>query len=170
MMFDLLWQYILVFLMAALPWLEILFVIPIGIGMGLNPFGVGIVSFAGNFIPVVLIVYLLKWFQTTRLYTNWKSRREEKKAVKLAAQTEQDEEKLMKKQRRAARAHRVFEKYGLPGLALLGPLLTGIHLAAVIALSLKANKHATTVWMGASLAAWTVFLTIAAYYGFDFIL
>ncbi|WP_035187194.1 small multi-drug export protein [Alteribacter aurantiacus] len=166
-MFELLWQYTMIFIMAALPWLEILIVIPIGVGMGLNPYGVGIVSFLGNFLPVLLIVYLLKWFQNTAFYMRWKQKRERKKAEKLAAQSEEKQEK---KKNRGERAQRIFEKYGLPGLAFLGPAVTGIHLAAVIALSFKANKHATTIWMGVSLVAWTIALTVASYYGFDFIL
>ncbi|PYZ97036.1 small multidrug efflux protein - like protein [Alteribacter lacisalsi] len=161
----------MIFIMAALPWLEILVVIPIGIGIGLNPFGVGLVSFIGNFLPVVLIVYLMKWFQSTAWYKRWKIKRQKKKAEKeAAAVTEKEQRKLAKKKRRNERAGRIFGKYGLPGLALLGPAVTGIHLAAVIALSLKAGKLSTTVWMGVSLFAWTVLLTVVSYYGFDFIL
>ncbi|WP_096439574.1 small multi-drug export protein [Alteribacter populi] len=166
-MFETLWQYMMIFVMAALPWLEILVVIPIGIGIGLNPVGVGVVSFLGNFFPILLIVFLMKWFQTTNFYLRWKEKREQKKA---AEETNEDLTKLEKKQRRNQRAAAIFKKYGLPGLAIMGPIVTGIHLAAVIALSLKASKLATSVWMGLSLIAWTIVLTIVSYYGFDFIL
>ncbi|TMW70635.1 small multi-drug export protein [Alteribacter natronophilus] len=170
-MFELLWQYTMIFIMAALPWLEILVVIPIGIGIGLNPFGVGLVSFLGNFLPVLLIVYLMKWFQSTSWYIRRREKRKRKKeAEEEAAVTEKEQRRLAKKQHRRERAGRIFEKYGLPGLAFLGPAVTGIHLAAVIALSLNSGKTATTVWMGVSLLAWTILLTVVSYYGFDFIL
>ncbi|AOM83699.1 small multi-drug export protein [Salisediminibacterium beveridgei] len=150
-MIDVLWQYIMIFLMAATPWFEILLVIPIGVGMGLEPFLVALVSFAGNFLPILLIVWLLNWFQTTAYYARYKKRREEKMTTKDTP----------------SRGQRVFQKYGLPGLAILGPLVTGIHLATVMALSLKVGKLSTTVWMGASLFIWTVGLTFASVYALE---
>jgi uncharacterized membrane protein len=155
-MLDLLWQYILIFLMAATPWLEILIVIPVGVGMGLEPFLVGFVSFIGNFLPVLFIVYLLHYVENTQRFRNWKAGRLKKKRRKRSSS-------------RGKKAESLFIKYGLPGLAVLGPALTGIHLAAVIALSLKAGKHETAWWMAISLAGWTIFLTIASIYSIDWI-
>ncbi|MBU8906802.1 small multi-drug export protein [Desertibacillus haloalkaliphilus] len=190
-MIDLLWQYTLIFIMAATPWLEILLVIPIGIGMGLHPFWVGVVSFVGNFLPVLFIVYSLKKIQHSNMYRRWKQKREEKKQQKEAAkQLDRDEtmdsnderahaetteyesnhpNEVEKKLSKQQRAFLIFQKYGLPGLAILGPFITGIHLAAIIALTLKADKHKTTIWMGISLLLWTVFLTIASYYSIDWV-
>jgi uncharacterized membrane protein len=153
---ELLWQYTLIFIMAATPWLEILIVIPLGIGMGLDPFVVALLSFAGNFLPVLFIIYVLHIFQRTRTYRKWKVLRRRKRRHK-------------KKKSRSLKAQRLFHKYGLPGLAALGPALTGIHLAVVIALSLQAGKHRTAWWMGLSLMLWTVFLTIASVLSIDWI-
>lgn len=150
-MIDVLWQYTLIFIMAATPWFEILLVIPIGVGMGLEPLLVALVSFTGNFLPILLIVWLLNWFQTTAYYARYKKRREEKLNAKNTP----------------SRGQRVFQKYGLPGLAILGPLVTGIHLATVMALSLKAGKLSTTMWMGVSLIIWTLGLTVASVYALD---
>lgn len=150
-MFDVLWQYILLFLMAAIPWFEILLVIPIGVGMGLEPFFVALVSFIGNFLPILLIVWLLNWFQTTAFYTRYKQRQATKQNMKNTP----------------SRGQRVFQRYGLPGLAILGPLVTGIHLATIMALSLKISKGRTTLWMGISLLIWTVGLTLASVYAME---
>ncbi|WP_416148877.1 small multi-drug export protein [Salipaludibacillus sp. HK11] len=184
-MLELIWQYFLIFIMAATPWLEILIVIPIGIGLGLNPFWVGFFSFVGNFLPIILIVYSLKKFQQTTWYLNWKKKRAEKKQFKQREKHNQssiydknldplnEEAEISpdanKKIAKKSRAISIFNKYGLPGLALLGPAITGIHLAAIIALSLKADKHQTTLWMGGSLLVWSIFLTIASYYSLDWI-
>ncbi|WP_244895300.1 small multi-drug export protein [Evansella clarkii] len=216
MLWETLWQYILIFVMAATPWLEILIVIPIGIAMGLNPYMVGIVSFIGNFLPIILIVYLLKWFQQTKWYKGWQEKRRSKKLQKQRKkeaagtngdmqsdtyetihiespvsgqdlnrekneqETDMDDQgpgqnpaasnlpakrKASKKEKAAA----IFHKYGLPGLAFVGPIITGIHLAAVIALSLKSDKLKTAVWMGVSLLIWTIVITAASYYGIDWI-
>ncbi|SDN74635.1 small multi-drug export protein [Alkalicoccus daliensis] len=156
-MIETIWQYTLIFLMAATPWFEILLVIPIGIGMGLDPLLVGIFSFIGNFLPVLFIIYLLRFYQQTSFHRR-------RKAAKLWKKRHSK-----KKPGRNEKAQAVFQKYGLPGLAIAGPAITGIHLAAVIALSLKADKHATAWWMGSSLFLWSIFLTIASIYSIDWI-
>ncbi|WP_096187844.1 small multi-drug export protein [Evansella halocellulosilytica] len=172
-MWEVLWQYIVIFIMAATPWLEILFVIPVGIAIGLNPIFVAIVSFIGNYLPIILIIYAFKWLKQRRFIQKWKQRRDEKKEKrKTDQQLDATEEKVHEKeskQRKKQRAAAIFHKYGIPGLAIVGPILTGIHLAAIIALSLNANKNTTAVWMAISLAAWTIVITAASYYGIEWI-
>lgn len=53
---DGLLQYVLVAILAAIPWFEILLVIPGGIGIGLNPIAVGALAFLGNTVAVLAIV------------------------------------------------------------------------------------------------------------------
>ncbi|PRO66121.1 small multi-drug export protein [Alkalicoccus urumqiensis] len=149
---ELIWEYFVVFVMAAVPWLEILIVIPIAVGMGLDPWLTAVVSFVGNFLPVAGIIYLLQYMEKT----TWYKKRQERK-------------KQNAKKDRGARGRKVFQKYGLPGLALLGPAITGIHLAAVIALSFRAEKHATFWWMAVSLGIWTVVVTIGSVLGVGWI-
>jgi uncharacterized membrane protein len=161
--------------MAATPWLEVLIVIPIGIGMGLHPIIVGIVSYIGNFLPIILIVYTLTFIKRTRIYQQWQQKRQDKKQHNrhmegLSAKKKEERRlKEEKRSRRQQRAKSIFYSYGLPGLAFLGPLVTGIHLATIIALTLKANKRHTTVWMGVGLGAWTICITVASYYSIDWI-
>jgi Ca2+/H+ antiporter, TMEM165/GDT1 family len=136
---DLLWQYALVFLAAATPWLEIVIVIPVAIGAGLAPVPVAIVSFVGNALPVLGIVAMFRSWQRHRgPVRRWRRR-----------------------------AVRVWARWGLPGLALTGPAVTGIHLAAVMALALHADRRATTGWMTLSLALWTVATTLATVAGIE---
>jgi len=93
-------QYGLVFLFAALPWVEILVVIPIAIGVGLNPVLTGIVAFAGN----AGSVYVLLLFH--RRIARWRRRRRSKPG-------DGDEPTG----RRHEWAHGVWDRYGLPGLS-----------------------------------------------------
>jgi Ca2+/H+ antiporter, TMEM165/GDT1 family len=144
-MADLLWQYTLVFVAAATPWLEIIIVIPVAIGVGLSPIPVTLVSFVGNTLPVFGIIVLFR---------EWERRRGP----------------VMR--RWSPRAQRVWDRYGLPGVALAGPVLTGIHLAAVMALALQADRRRTALWMTLSLALWsvvTLLVTMAGFEGFRWI-
>ncbi|EGL82949.1 hypothetical protein CathTA2_1506 [Caldalkalibacillus thermarum TA2.A1] len=146
------WQYLIVFLLSATPWIEIAVVIPIAIlVVGMSPLGVGVVSFIGNYLPVVIIVLL---------YERWKAWRAKRRPVEEESDTE-----MVSKRR--ARAQRIFERYGTPGLALFGPLVTGIHLAAVIALMFGVRKQYILLWMGLSLGIWAVVLSVGSVFGID---
>lgn len=141
-----LWQYGLIFILAATPWIEVLLAVPAGLAMGLQPALVAVIVLVGNTAPVFLIVSGYHYWQT------WKSSRQNSNSD------------LTDKRRQ--RAQVIWDKYGLPGLALLGPLLTDIHLATMIALVLQPEKSRALFWMNASLVAWTLGLTLAFFYGF----
>ncbi|MGI8875909.1 MAG: small multi-drug export protein [Egibacteraceae bacterium] len=154
------WGYVAVVLAAATPWLELLVVIPAGITAGLPAVPVGLLAFVGNAAPVLGIIGAWGWWTRRRA-----ARRPDQPATADAG-VPGDHEHRPKRQ---ARAERVFARYGLPGLALIGPLVTGVHLATVIALGLRAPRTATAVWMTASLALWSAVVTAAAAAGLDLI-
>lgn len=141
-----LWEYIVVFTLAAIPWFEIAAVIPLGILRGLQPVAVAAVAFFGNLSTIVLLIYL---------YEKAKSYLDKKKGPK----TEEG--------KRGRRAKRIWNKYGLPGLAMLGPVLIGIHIAAFIGLSLGAKKNWVLLWMTVSLVIWSVVFGFGSYYGIE---
>ncbi|VEF47367.1 putative small multidrug efflux protein [Bacillus freudenreichii] len=141
-----LWEYILVFLLAGVPWIEVAAAIPIAIIRGLQPIPVIILGFAGNLLTTLLVIFL---FEPIKNFL-FKKRGEPEDGGK-----------------REARAKRIWNKYGLPGLALLGPILIGIHIAAFIGLTLGAAKNWTILWMTISLLIWSIVFGAAAYYGVE---
>ena len=50
-----LWQYTVLFLLAAAPWMDVSIVVPLGIVWGLPPFSVGLTAFLGNLILILLL-------------------------------------------------------------------------------------------------------------------
>jgi hypothetical protein len=150
-LWDDLLLYLTVFVMAATPWIEILIVIPFGIGVGLNPIGVGAVSFVGNAIPIYLIVVGYERLQI------WWSRRRGKLFIDPGDESWQHG--------RRARALNLMHRYGVPGVALAGPILIGAHLGALLTLAVGAPRNLIVVWMTASLALWTIAITIASFFG-----
>lgn len=142
------WEYFLVFLGAAIPWLEMALVIPLGIVTGLNPFWVVVIGFIGNMVTVMALII---GYDRFRLW--------------LAKRRAGKEEKESK---RSERAKRIWNKYGLPGMLMLGPILIGTHIAAFIGMTLGASKRQTTIWSIISIAVWAVIFGVLTAMGFDF--
>lgn len=142
------YEYLMVFIGAAVPWLEIALVIPLGIVWGLSPFWVIVTAFIGNMLTVMALIIGFEKFRV------WYAKRQEAKGKAPSKKSE--------------RAKKIMNKYGLPGLALLGPILIGTHIAAFIGMTLGATKKNTTVWLTASIALWSLVFGIATALGFDF--
>jgi len=144
------WRYALVFVLAATPWIEVVLVIPAAIALDLNPVVVAIVAFLGNAVAVYVIVLFYR-----RIRGWWRARRSKAES--------EDESK------RSRRARRLWDRYGMAGLALASPLLTGIHLATFLGLALGASDRSAAGWMTVSLVLWTVVLTVASVWGLSFL-
>ncbi|AIY05103.1 hypothetical protein Plano_1138 [Planococcus sp. PAMC 21323] len=142
------YEYILVFLGAAIPWFEIALVIPLGIVWGLSPFWVMMLAFIGNMVTVLALIVGFDRFKV------WYNKRQEAKGKTTNKKSE--------------RAKQIWNRYGLPGLAMLGPILIGTHIAAFIGMTLGATKKNTTVWLTISIAAWTLVFGLLTALGFDF--
>ncbi len=146
------WSYLAVFVLAAVPWIELIVVVPLGIVLGLNPIAVGLAGFMGNWITMLLVILLFdRW-------RRWRDRRKAPRGGQSPAES---------RSKRKGRAIRIWEKYGLPGLAVSGPILIGAHIAAAVAMALNSPRKSVTLWMSLSLAGWTALCVIFAYYGFD---
>lgn len=145
-------QYGLVFLFAAFPWVEILVVVPVAIGVGLSPVSTGIVAFAGN----AGSVYVLLIFH--RRIARWRKRRR--------SEPEADDGTTS---RRREWARRVWDSYGLPGLSLAAPVLTGVHLAALLALAAGSRSRTVAGWMTVGIGVWTVALVAGSVFGISLI-
>ncbi|WP_153730808.1 small multi-drug export protein [Sporosarcina obsidiansis] len=141
-------DYFLVFLGAAIPWIEIALVIPLGIIRGLSPFWVMTLAFVGNMATVLLLIL---GFQQIK---NWIERRNRKKGKGES--------------KRQQRGEKIMNTYGLPVLALAGPILIGTHIAAFIGLVFGANKVNTAIWSAISIALWCLLFGVLTAMGFDF--
>lgn len=141
--------YIVAFLFAATPFFEVVTVIPLGAIAGLDPFVTGIVALLGNALTVLLVIVFTDQIRA------WLERRRREKGKP-------------EKTKKNERAQRIFTKYGLPGLCLIGPTF-GSHLTALIGISLSGSKGKTTIWMMISLTAWSILMAILSYYGMNVI-
>ncbi|WP_208588914.1 small multi-drug export protein [Gracilibacillus suaedae] len=138
-------EYLLIFLGAAVPWFEIAIVIPLGILSGLNPILVILAAFIGNMATILALIIGYDKFKL------WLAKRNKKKESK-----------------RQDRARTLWNRYGLPGMVLLGPILIGSHIAAFIGMTLGATKRSTFVWSSFSIGAWSLAIGVLTALGFDF--
>ncbi|MGF7033854.1 putative membrane protein [Paenibacillus mucilaginosus] len=197
-----LWSYAAMLLLAAVPWVDVFVVIPLGIAWGMNPAGTAVSAFIGNWIPLLLLALFFREFSA------WRARRKARKARRRAAQAEaglpqaetagagealpaeaprgggseaphaappppvQDGagngEAVLGTSKKYARAKRIWEKYGVPGLALVAPVLLGTDLAALVALTFGSSRRWVMLWMTVSLVLWTVLLTVGSVYGLGY--
>lgn len=139
---DGVWQYVLVFALAAIPWFEVLLVVPPAVALGLDPLLVAVTAFLGNGLTLYAVIVL-----NARVLSWWRQRRSGSASA------------------RRERAQALWERFGLRVFAFASPVATGTHIGAVLALLFGASRRAVTVWMSVSLAAWTVALVVASSLG-----
>ena len=79
---------------------------------------------------------------------------------------------LQRYQQRVAQAsqdtglfRRIWDRYGLIGLGLLGPMTVGAQIGAALGLTLNAAPRRLFVWMSIGALAWSILLTIAVLLG-----
>ncbi|MGM8211546.1 small multi-drug export protein [Virgibacillus sp. W0430] len=138
--------YLIIFLVAAIPFFELITIVPVAIVGGLPAIPVMIVAFSGNFLTILLLIVFLDKIRS------WMKKRRKKKT----------------ESKRGQRAQSLWNKYGLPGLAFIGPFFVGSHLSAFLALTFGGTRKKTFVLMTASLLAWTIVLGSAAHFGFGY--
>ncbi|MFC0273326.1 small multi-drug export protein [Metabacillus herbersteinensis] len=163
------WPYIVVFLLAATPMFEIIGVIPLAIIAGLSPIPVALLAFLGNLLTVLLVIFLVDklkaWMLTRKAKKNPQPQLEGSEFEDSAS----DQVSVEEDTKRSKRAKKIWEKYGLPGLAILGPLLIGSHIAAFMAMSFGSKRSWVTGWMTASLILWSVVAVVATSLGLELI-
>jgi membrane protein YqaA with SNARE-associated domain len=125
-----------VFLAGATPWIEAVVVIPAGLLFGLDPVWVVVSAMAGNAITIFLFAYLgsaiREWFR---------SRRKPENAAKPD---------------RFAKAQKLFDSYGIYGLALVSPILVGTQFAAAVAVAAGVKPLRTSVLITLATTLWAV--------------
>ncbi|MCQ4086614.1 small multi-drug export protein [Saccharibacillus sp. JS10] len=123
-----------VFLLSLVPFLEGYIAAAVGIAIGFPAIATILAATLGNWVSVMAVVVL---------YDKIGKYREGKASKKSST-------------KRMEKARALFSKYGVPGVALIGPLAFGHHLGALISLLSGAPKRYVTLWMTIGIIVWTV--------------
>ncbi|MEY2826761.1 MAG: hypothetical protein RLZZ122_1125 [Actinomycetota bacterium] len=120
-----------IFIAGAIPWFEAIAVVPSGIIFGLDPVMVVIAAVLGNSITIFIFAYAGSQIRS------WLIERRRKNGKTGES-------------KRFERAQAAFDKYGIYGMALLGPLVIGTQFAAAISVAagVKPLKGALVVTIG----------------------
>jgi membrane protein DedA with SNARE-associated domain len=120
----------------ALAILEIWAAIPLGFVLGLHPLIIVFTNIIGATIGVLIIIFAGERLRN-RILKSHKSRKENGKPGAI---------------------QRIWQKYGVIGLGLLAPFLTGALLGAAIGIASGASAGKLLFWMTTGIILWTVIL------------
>jgi len=119
--------------------------IPVGLALGCNAFTIIIMTGAGALVAIV-IIYLLG-----RKVKKWILNRINKgKSVS-----------------KKGKLNRLFEKYGVPGMGIIGTLLLGPNMTMAMGMIIVKKERSLLVWTAAGIIIWTVVLTLIGTYSVE---
>ena len=122
--------------------IELWAAIPAGTALKLHPLLNGLAAGLGAIIGALLVIII-----GDRL-RNWLLKKKENK------------------QKNKGQIYRIWNKYGVIGLGMLSPLITGASLGAAIGISLGASPKRLLFWMSIGIVFWTILLTAISTFGF----
>ena len=137
-------QWLAVFLVAAIPLVESYTGTFIGVAIGLHPAVAASAAIAGNAVTVLIIIAV-----TSRIRASVRS------------------EKKVRTPSGRQRLKRLFERFGIPGVALLGHP-TQLSSAAMVGFG--ADRRKVIVWELVSIALWGVVIAVLAGFGAELLL
>lgn len=155
------WWFLLgAFVGGAIPWLEAIIVIPAVVLAG----GPLVPSVAAAIAGNLLTVWVAAVFGA-RVRAWWMRRRRRRQQERG---TEPDPETRARWDRRMERINRVMRRWGMPGLAILGPLGLGTQFSALAAVAVGQSSRAAFAWVGAGTLGWSLVATALTVAGASF--
>jgi uncharacterized membrane protein len=160
-------QPLVVALAGAVPFIEGEGAASIGIVGGIHPVVAAIAGIVGNFVCVALLV-LLGSGARDAVVSRRRNRVKAREAVAvpvgggagsdLAVHDVADASDPTTPRR--AKFQRAFERYGVPGVSLLGPLLLPTQFTATMLAASGVGTARILFWQGVAIVAWTTLLTV----------
>ena len=135
------WGLFGIFLAGAIPWMEAIAVVPSGIVLGLNPYATVIAAVVGNAITIFLFAYAGSSIRAKI------SRR------RIAKGKSSESPKFEK-------AVKAFDRYGIYGMAALGPVIIGTQFAAAASVAAGVKPLRVSFLVTASMILWSIAIAV----------
>jgi hypothetical protein len=135
------WGLFGIFLAGAIPWMEAIAVVPSGIALGINPVATVVAAVIGNSITIVMFAYA---------GASIRSRISERRLAKGKSSESPRFEKAVK----------AFDRYGIYGMAALGPLIIGTQFAAAASVAAGVKPLRVSILVVSSMVLWSIAIAI----------
>jgi len=135
------WGLIGIFIAGAIPWMEAIAVVPSGILLGLNPTATVTAAILGNAITIFLFAYLGSTIRSKII------------ARRIAKGKSAESPKFDK-------ALRAFDKYGIYGMAFLGPIIIGTQFAAAASVAAGVKPLRVSIIITTSMILWATLIAV----------
>ncbi|RDW15129.1 small multi-drug export protein [Oceanobacillus chungangensis] len=145
---NVIYQYIAVFIIGFVPFLKAFVAVPIGVLLDLHFILVVLVGVTANWLSVMAVIIFSSFIRS--LFS-------EKERI--------NSDRFIN--RRFQKAKTYFNKYGVPGISLLGPIIGTNHIGALVCIIAKANKKNIILWQTISIVIWAVGTGVLFIYGVD---
>ncbi|PCE16436.1 small multidrug efflux protein [Microbacterium sp. SZ1] len=149
-------QPLIVALAGAVPFIEGEGAAAIGIIGGIHPVIAAIAAMVGNFLCVAILVIAgagARKAIVTRARSRQAVAADGSSLEEIPAETDRGSA-------RRAKFQRAFERYGVPGVSLLGPLLLPTHFTATMLAASGVSKGRVLIWQAVAIFLWTTAVTI----------
>jgi uncharacterized membrane protein len=130
-----------VFIAGAIPWFEAIAVVPFGILVGLNPWLTVLFAVLGNAATIFLFAFLGHRIRAWML----------ERRLKAGKQGES---------KRFIKAQQSFDKWGIYGMAALGPVVIGTQFAAAISVAAGVKPMKTSILISLATLLWASAIAI----------
>ena len=129
------WGLIGIFIAGAIPWMEAIAVVPTGVILGLDPIATVIAAVLGNAITIFIFAYLGSTIRAKIV--------ERRVAKGKTAESPKFEKALM-----------AFDRYGIYGMAFLGPIIIGTQFAAAASVAAGVRPLRVSILITSSMILW----------------
>lgn len=130
-------QWLGIIVIAAIPFIESYSAPFLGILIGLPWWSALISGVLGNTAAVAVLTYGAH-------------------GIRSAILRKKDDDLTEKQQARRAKIQKYLDRFGVPGVAILGPFALPSQFTAPLLVSFGANKHRVMIWMAVSIVLWGV--------------
>ncbi len=124
-----------VFIAGAVPWMEAIAVVPTGVILGLDPIATVIAAVLGNSITIFMFAYLGSTIRAKIV---------ERRVAKGRSAESPKYQKALK----------AFDRYGIYGMAFLGPIIIGTQFAAAASVAAGVRPLRVSILITSSMILW----------------
>lgn len=150
-------QPLIVALAGAIPFIEGEGAVAIGIIGGINPIIAAIAAIIGNFVCVAILVIASSGARTAIVN---RSRTRQAALAGGGTAPAGEPETAPRGSARREKFQRAFERYGVPGVSLLGPLLLPTHFTATMLAASGVGKVRILIWQAVAIVGWTTVVAV----------